>query len=121
MTEHLTTKTLLTALVLALGLAGCYYDNEEELYGDTCDTSDVTYSATVEPIINSTCATTGCHVAGGSGNGLLESYENVKVKVDDGSFRQRVIEQRDMPPGTPLTECQISILEDWLAQGAPNN
>ena len=49
-------KKLLIIPLLAL-LAGCYYDNEEELYanqGNNCDTTNVTFSGTVFPVINGT-------------------------------------------------------------------
>lgn len=108
--------------IFALSISTCYYDNEEDLYGDSqCDATNVTYSDVIEPIIQSKCATTGCHVAGGTGTGLLESYANVKAKVDDGSFFDRVITQRDMPPGSPLNDCQILVIEKWISDGAPNN
>lgn len=111
--------TFVLALVL---LSACYYDNEEELYGnEPCDTTNVTYSGTIEPIIQSSCATPGCHVTGGSANGYFESYANVKAKVDNGSFENRVVVQRDMPPGAQLNDCQILVIQQWLADGAPNN
>ncbi len=111
------------AVILSLlFLASCYNDNEEELYGlIDCNPLDVSYSKDIEPLINSSCAISGCHVQGGSGTGIFANYENVKAKVDDGSFRQRVIVQKDMPPSSPLSDCQIKYIESWLNAGAPNN
>jgi hypothetical protein len=109
-------------IVFVISLSGCYYDKEDLLYGnDDCQVDAVSYSMDIEPIINNSCATSGCHVQGGSGNGIFDAYAGVKAKVDNGSFRQRVIADRDMPPGTPLTNCQIKYIEEWLNQGAPNN
>jgi len=106
--------------------AGCYYDNEEELYqfyyeANPCDTTVTTFDAVVFPIIQANCATAGCHVAGGSGPGLYENYDQVKASVDDGKLENRAIIQRDMPPSGPLTDCQIALIQRWLNKGAQNN
>ena len=109
-------------ICFAMLMSGCYYDKEDLLYGnDDCQVDAVSYSMNIEPIINTSCATSGCHAQGGSGIGIFDSYAGVKDKVDNGSFRQRVIADRDMPPGTPLSNCQIKYIEEWLNQGAPNN
>lgn len=105
---------------------GCYYDNEEELYefyyaSNPCDTSSSTFSGTIFPIIQGNCSISGCHVAGGSGPGLLENYDQVKSIVDNGKLESRVLVLRNMPPSGPLTDCQISLIERWLNNGAQNN
>jgi hypothetical protein len=28
---------------------------------------------------------------------------------------------RDMPPGGPLTDCQIIFIQEWVSRGAPND
>lgn len=113
---------ILIGTLLILSFSACYYDKEDLLYGnDDCVVEGLSYSVDIEPIINSSCATSGCHVQGGSENGIFDSYAGVKAKVDNGSFRQRVIADRDMPPGSPLSNCQIKYIEEWLNQGAPNN
>lgn len=103
---------------------GCEYNNEEELYPSIeCDTLNVSYAEDIEPIIENDCATSGCHVAGGTGNGRFDNYQRVKAKVDNGSMRKRVVENKDMPPPDeePLTSCQIDKIDAWLDAGAPNN
>jgi hypothetical protein len=55
----------LILVVSVLVISGCYYDVAEELYpsnGTTCDTSSVTYSLTVKPIIDQFCVS--CHSQG---------------------------------------------------------
>lgn len=114
-------KTLL-AILGALFLISCYNDKEDLLYGTAnCDTDTVSFSNDIMPIISGSCAVVGCHVQGGSGTGLLENYEQVKAKVDDGSFRRRVVERRDMPPSGPLSDCQLQHIRKWLDSGAPDN
>jgi hypothetical protein len=107
--------------LIIVTLSSCYKDNEEYLYGELdCDTTNVSFSADILPIINASCATTGCHVAGGSGNGTFENYTQIKDKVDNGSMLERVVVLKDMPP-SPLTDCQILHFQQWLNEGAPNN
>ena len=36
-----------SGLIVCFSITGCYYDNEEELYGTSCDTTNVTYSSTI--------------------------------------------------------------------------
>lgn len=103
-------------------LSACYKDKEDLLYGsDQCDANAVSFSTDIMPILRNSCATVGCHVQGGSGNGLFENYNQVKAKIDNGSFRQRLIVQKDMPPSVPLTDCQIKHIEQWIMDGALNN
>jgi hypothetical protein len=114
------------AMLLVLTTVSCYYDNEEELYelyyaSSPCDTSQVTFSGTVFPIIQGNCAVSGCHVAGGSGPGLMENYNQIKFFVDNGRLEARALVQRDMPPSGPLTDCQQNQLRAWLSAGAPDN
>lgn len=106
-------------------LSSCYYDNEEELYeyynqANPCDTSAVSFANDIMPMIQGNCVT-GCHVAGGTGSGIFENYNEVKAKVDNNSMMQRVVVSQDMPPGSTLTECQISQMQAWILNGAPNN
>lgn len=105
-----------------LALSSCYKDNEEELYGIvSCDTTTVSFSNDILPISQSSCAVVGCHVAGGGAPGILDSYEGIKAKVDEGKFKNRVVVLKDMPPSAPLTDCQILHITKWLNDGAPNN
>lgn len=116
-----TNPLLLFACVITI-LTGCYYDKEELLYvDDSCDATGVSFSQDIMPIINNSCATVGCHVQGGSGTGLLENYNQVLAKVNDGTFDRRVTVQLDMPPASPLSDCQLEHISQWIADGAPNN
>lgn len=126
---HRIIKTMQTtglALMLAMGLSGCYYDNEEELYQfyyaeNACDTSAISFAGDIFPIIQGNCATVGCHVAGGSAPGIFSNYAGVMDKVNNSSFENRVLIQRDMPPNGALTDCQINLIQAWLNAGTPDN
>lgn len=120
-------KTLPILSAILILSQGCYYDNAEELYefedqlnAINCDDLRVSFTDEVFPIIQGNCNITGCHVAGGNGI-LLENYNNVKAKVDNGSMMELVVNNQSMPPAQPLTGCQISQIESWINAGAPNN
>lgn len=106
------------ALVLA---QGCYYDNEEELYPSTfCDTSNVTWSGTIQPLIQSNCAVPGCHVPGGQSpnlatySGVQSNAAAVKGVIADGvPYR--------MPPSGALPPCDQLKVRAWVDGGAPQN
>ena len=55
--------------------------------------------------------------------GDYSTYAGVKAKVDDGTFKLRVLDLKVMPPATrpPLTEEDLAKIKCWLADGAPNN
>ena len=114
------------AFLLLLFISSCYYDKEDKLYDQyyafkNCDTTTVTYSHTIQPIIAAKCATSGCHTAGGSGNGNFDTYTGSKEKVDNGSFLNRTVVLMNMPPSGGLTTCEISQIKKWIQIGAPNN
>jgi hypothetical protein len=103
-------------------LSSCYYDKEEVLYpGTDCNTSSVSFSKDVFPIIQTRCATPGCHVQGGGSSLLLENYTQIKASVSSGKFNDRVIVQQNMPPGQPLSKCQLASLKAWIEAGSPDN
>ena len=103
-------------------LSSCYYDNEEFLYGnDDCVAEGVSFASDIEPIINTSCAISGCHVQGGNGNGVYDNYDNVKAKVDNGSLQQRILIDQNHPPNGRLSTCQLIFIEAWVKAGAPNN
>ena len=113
-------------LLVGLGLTSCYYDNEEELYefyyaANPCDTSNVTFAGMIFPIIQGNCSISGCHIAGGTGPGLYENYDQVKASVDNGKLENRVLVLQNMPPTSPLTACQQFQLQVWIDAGALNN
>jgi hypothetical protein len=117
------TLILIKLCILCVVVSGCFYDNEVELYPGTgsCDTLDISFSEVISPLIQANCNISGCHVSGGTGNGIFENYDQIRVKVDNGSLENRVVILRDMPPGASLNECQISQFQSWLDAGAPDN
>ena len=108
---------------MAVLSTGCYYDVEEELYPDSfCDTTNVTWSADIQPLISTNCAISGCHVPGFQTPDLT-TYANVKAAADIGAIKARAIDgdPSPMPPSGLLPKCDRQDLQTWLDAGAPNN
>lgn len=117
----------ITALILP-GIAGCYNDTEEGLYGATvCDVSEVRFGQNVLPIISASCY--ACHSevnAPVNGSGIvLEGYDKIIVAVNNGLLIESITHGPDaapMPKGAPkLSDCKIKIIKKWIEDGALNN
>ncbi len=120
MRSHLNIALLLPGMLL---LAGCYYDNEEELYpSNFCDVTAVTFSGTIKPLIQTRCAIPGCHVNGGQSPNLTVDA-NILGIAQNGDLHARVIQRASpaMPPTGPLPSCEMQQIQAWLDQGSPNN
>lgn len=117
--------------VLFLVFYGCYYDNEETLYGKpggSCNTSSVTYSTDIVPIFQTNCFV--CHSAslvseGGGGGYNLQDYNVVKMLALNGRLVGAVSHAAGYSPmpkyGTKLNDCNISMIKVWVTNGALNN
>jgi hypothetical protein len=112
---------------LGLLLQSCYYDNEVYLYGagggSACDTTTVTYSGTIVPILNNNGCNT-CHTVT-SGNGIVTTdYANLKLLATNGKLVNSV-----NGTGTPLMplggqkmpSCTLAKISKWVRDGALNN
>jgi hypothetical protein len=117
-------------LFLAILFTGCYYDSKEYLFPEintTCDTSAVTYSGSVQPILGDHCNT--CHSNSNAGNFggniRLENYADVVIQADNGKLLGAISHQSGyfpMPQGAAkLDDCTISIIRIWIQSGSPDN
>lgn len=115
--------TLLTFLTIALLISSCSNDNQEEFYDAAeCDTSNVTFSATIDPIISRNCKS--CHGVGNGTGITLVSYSDIKKHVDNGKLMgsiKHLPSYSPMPQGGKLDDCTISKLDAWIANGALDN
>ncbi len=117
-------------IVLIIFIAGCYYDNEEKLYSEistSCDLNNVTFAATVKPILQASCF--ACHsnsTATSSGNGIrLENYTDVQNFAKNGILMGVVKHSSGYLPmpdgGGKLSDCEINQLQKWIDNGTLNN
>ena len=117
--------SLATLSIFLLFFVSCYYDNEEALYptlNNACDTTNVTYSGTIAPLLNNNC--TGCH--GGSipsGGILLTNYASVQTVASSGMLMNALNGNGVpvMPASGSLSVCKIAQFQIWIRNGMPNN
>lgn len=119
----------LTVFLLFSALTtSCYYDNEEYLYpglpGGSCDTSGVTYTGFVAPLLSANC--NSCHSASNPSGGVVTStYDGLIQTVNSGQFRKAINHLDGALPmpqgGNMLTSCELSKIDAWINQGAPQN
>lgn len=89
-----------------------------------CDTTAVTYSLSIQPIIHNKCQ--GCHNnINASGGYDLSQYIGVKARVDDGKLWGAVnfLQGYSAMPknGAKLSDCELTQISKWINAGAPNN
>jgi len=125
--EHRTIKNLLllAGLMIVMALSSCYNDNYANLYpAGVCDTTNVTFTANVLPVINANC--TGCHSGGAAaGNLSLANYNDIVASINSGRFLGSIRQDPGysaMPKGgTPLSDCALAKIGNWVNKGMPNN
>ena len=123
---------LLTTIGALTVFAGCTSDQLPEPTGPNCgDLGAVTYQLQIKPIIDQSCAYSGCHLDSSPGN--FSSYEGLVPYLESNQFRQRVLLERadpilGMPPDNApanrpidLTDDDIHLLECWLDAGYPES
>jgi mono/diheme cytochrome c family protein len=109
--------------------AACTYDNEEDLapqpdHQFQCDTTAVTFSGTVVPILSTNCYS--CHAAGiAEGGVVLDNYNGVKEEASHGHLVGVITHAPGFPPmpqgAAKLSDCDIEKIRNWVDAGAPNN
>lgn len=118
-----------TSIALAMGIilcSSCTYDTLEEsdLNSNDCFSGEVSYKVDINPILELSC--TSCHNSGFSSGGIsVESYDDVKDVIDSERLLGSIKHENGfsaMPRGAAqFDDCTISLFEEWIAQGAPNN
>ncbi len=92
--------------------------------GSNCDTVDVGFRSTIQPLMQSYCV--GCHSnAAPADNLALESYEQVRNSARDGGLLGSIVHDpayKAMPSkDLKLNDCQIKQIRVWIAAGTPDN
>lgn len=123
---------LAALLALTVNLAGC--SDLGDGAGGPGPVPEVSFQTDVRPILAANCL--ACHGAGGGNGGLdLSSRAGLlaggaggpsvapgqpdssllvfRLETDNAALR--------MPPGGPLTEAQIGLIREWIAEGAQDN
>jgi hypothetical protein len=120
-------KLIIPLILFVFVVNSCYYDNEEGLFPKLpdlsgqgiCDTTHVTYSLTIKPMLTGYC--TGCH--GSGANTVLTSYSDVSGKAQ--KIYKSIMHQSGalaMPQGlAQLDACTLKQFKIWMDAGMPNN
>lgn len=101
----------------------CTFDTlEPPVVQEFCDTLNVSYTNQMKTIIDTKCATPGCHIAGFS-SGNFSTYDAMISRLESGLIGKRTVELKNMPPqGSPtLTEEELDIFNCWLSKDFPEN
>jgi cytochrome c553 len=120
-------KLIFAVLVSTFCFAGCYYDKDDVLnqYSTSaCDTTVITYSQSIVPVISASCL--GCHGGANASAGIrLDNYTGLKTMVNNGLLLKAVTHSPGASPmpknGTKLNDCSIAKISKWIAAGAPQN
>ena len=91
----------------------------------TCNTSNVTYAATIKPILQTNCQ--GCHSGGPAASGGIDMtvFSNVSAIAQNGKLYGAVNHAAGFKPmplgGNKLPACDIAKIKAWVDNGALNN
>lgn len=122
-------RLILPSIILFLiFFMSCYYDSQEALYpyySSSCDTTNVTYSGTVVPILRNNCYS--CHsnasAASFGANIKIENYADLTAQMPtvvtainhNGSISP-------MPKNSSkLNTCLLTQIDIWVRKGMLNN
>jgi hypothetical protein len=84
-----------------------------------CSGAAKSWASDVSPLIQSFCATSGCHAVGSNnGPGALTTYQ--QVFNNRSSIRNAVV-SGSMPQNSRLSSAQINAIVCWIDNGATNN
>lgn len=83
-----------------------------------CDTTGVTYTKQVSPVINTYCVS--CHNNISASGGInLEGYTNAKNATISGNVVGTILNGTMPKGGTPLSACNKRKIQLWAAAGCP--
>lgn len=127
---------LLSILTITFSTPSCMSKKLEQIEPELCDTVMVTYESHIKEIIDNSCAYAGCHDgAGGIGPRDYTTYGGMETHINNESFKERVIDQKDdpaigMPPNQSawpqslkddLTLEELDLVQCWINAGYPEN
>jgi uncharacterized membrane protein len=102
-------------------ISSCTWDNAEDLYGiPDCPQDGISFAQVIEPIVQTNCAISGCHV-NGQQRPILETYEQMAANAERIKARTS---NGTMPPansGKSLTLEEINAIACWVDNGAQDN
>lgn len=94
-----------------------------------------TYEEHIKPIIDNSCAYSGCHSGADASEWVPENsidytnYEGILANLESGLFTARVLTVKNMPPDqfippdkpTELSEEELELIKCWVESGYPKD
>lgn len=126
-------KKMSLLFLLPVIMYSCYRDNASSLYPASaspgsigCDTSDVSFTGSIQPILTQNCVLASCHASSSASGGyILDNFYGVQSIVLSGRFIGAITHAAGyspMPKNSPkLSDCQLGLIISWVNQGAQNN
>ena len=117
----LSTLILSSLFLIQMSQSSCTNDKvQDPIISDPfCDTLQVTYDLQIKPIIDASCAFTGCHVQGFAW-GNYTSFDGLVPYLNDSKFKKEVINKMEMPPqGFSLSVTEFELVECWVTKNYP--
>jgi cytochrome c553 len=123
-------KLFLLALVV-IGLCYCTKDksvmpdntptSKAPITQELCDTTPASFSADINPIIQASCATPGCHNTTGAAGIKLTNYSEIKSQAELNRFLSAIKHKSgfsNMPKSaSKLADSNITKIECWINNG----
>lgn len=92
----------------------------------SCDTTNVTFSTSVKPLIDLRCK--GCHGPNNPGGGVkLTNYDEIKTVALSGELYGTITHNPNYKPmpypegNAMMPQCEIDVIRIWIEDGVPNN
>lgn len=112
-------------LLLTVFFTSCYFDNAEDLYpSNNCDTANVTYTKVIQPIVQTNCVKSGCHLGVAPTGYDFSTYAALATVANNGKLVKAIEHTGNIPMpqnAAKLDNCTISKIKIWVANGALNN
>ena len=119
-------QSLLFLLLLGIFMMACSDDEADDApIADTCDTSGLSYTNGISAIINSSCATPGCHNSATASTFPMGNYDETFAAVGVGRIIGSINHQSGFLPmpyplgSAKMDDCNIDKLTQWINDGAP--
>jgi hypothetical protein len=115
----------ITVGAVVLYLSGCAKESADRLSaGSTCDTTAVSYSKQILPLLEDNCYT--CHQGAAASSGIdLSNFATLQAHVANGDLVSAVTHTgtvTPMPYELPMLQsCEVNTIVAWVHQGALNN
>ncbi len=130
-------KILGIILLCFFGLISCKHEppevkpepqSQEPIISQGCSPDTVYFLRDIQPLLEASCATSGCHNAASAAEGvILTDYKNIistggviAGNPSASELYQQIITNK-MPPNNPLTQQQKNLIQTWISQGAKYN